>query len=186
MVDRGADIVYGNGRTLLIGLLSDTHIPDVTQELPPELMDAFQGVNLILHAGDIYSSSVLDDLTHTAPVLAARGDDDGEMSSDKRVKDKHVLELEGKTLWLVHEKAYYIANPFSSWWQRKTSLEQDKYDRPDIVVFGHLHRTVVQRVDNVLLVNPGSATFPRYVPKLGTVALLNINSDEVDVRIVQL
>jgi putative phosphoesterase len=59
-----------------IGLLSDTHIPDVAEKLPDELMEVFQGVDLILHAGDLYTPSVLDDLERIAPVLAALGDDD--------------------------------------------------------------------------------------------------------------
>ena len=56
-----------------IGLLSDTHIPETEKKLPPELIEAFQGVDLILHAGDIYVPSVLDDLQRIAPVLDARG-----------------------------------------------------------------------------------------------------------------
>jgi len=45
-----------------IGLLSDTHIPEARSGLPPEVKKAFEGVDLILHAGDIYSLSVLDEL----------------------------------------------------------------------------------------------------------------------------
>ena len=59
-----------------IGLISDTHIPDHADELPEQLKDAFRGVELILHAGDIYTIPVLDELEIIAPVLAAEGDDD--------------------------------------------------------------------------------------------------------------
>ncbi|MFC1991982.1 metallophosphoesterase family protein, partial [Chloroflexota bacterium] len=77
-----------------IGLLSDTHIPSVEKELPEIITSALRGVDLILHGGDIYTPSVLDDLEHIAPVLAASGDDDfGDTLSDERVKGKHILKL---------------------------------------------------------------------------------------------
>ena len=167
-----------------IGLLADTHIPDAAEELPPEVMEAFRGVDLILHAGDIYAPSVLDDLERIAPVLAARGDDDYLSTlTDERVKEKHVLKLERQTVWLVHERAYYL---MSSWWQSRISSGQDKYDIPDIVVFGHEHRTVVQRLDDILFVSPGSPTFLGYRRGLGTVGILDIDSGEANVRLLQL
>ena len=172
-----------------VGLLSDTHIPEAEKELPPELMEAFRGVDLILHAGDIYIPSVLDDLERIAPVLAARGDDDYiDTLKDERVKEKHILKLEGQTLWLVHERPYapMSSSWLPSWWQSRTSPEQNKYGKPDIIVFGHEHRTVVQHVGDTLFVSPGSPTFLNYRHGLGTVGILNINSGEADVRIIQL
>jgi len=172
-----------------IGLISDTHIPLVDKALPPEVLEAFKGVDLILHAGDIYVPSVLDELERIAQVLAARGDDDyGDTLLDERVKAKHILKLEGKTLWLVHNRPYAPMSPswLPSWWQSKTSPEQDDNDKPDIVVFGHEHRIVVQRNDDVLFVCPGSPTFLNYVQGLGTVVILDISAGNVDVRILQL
>jgi hypothetical protein len=167
-----------------IGLLSDTHIPDIEKALPPQVMEAFQGVDLILHAGDIYITSVLDELENIAPVLAARGDDDyGNVVTDKRVEEKHILKLEGQTLWLIHEKRDFDMFTYQL---SKNYQEQDKHDPPDIVVFGHYHRTSVQHDHGVLLVNPGSPTFLNYRRGLGTVAILNIVSGEADVHIVQL
>ena len=166
-----------------IGLLSDTHIPVAEKGLPLEVAGAFRGVDLILHAGDIYDPSVLDDLEHIAPVFAARGDDDYLSLTDERVKEKHVLKLEGKTLWLVHQRPYYTTPPR---WQSRFPTRQENYDIPDIVVFGHEHRTVTQRLDNILFVNPGSPTFLGYRPGLGTVGILDIDSGEADVRILQL
>ncbi len=163
-----------------IVLLSDTHIPLAATELPPELTEAFRGVDLILHAGDIYALWVLDELERIAPVLAARGDDDhGDTLTDKRVEWAHVLKLGGKTVRLMHERPY---SP--PWWQNTDSYGQD--NKPDIIVFGHEHRTVVEHVDDTLLVNPGSPTFLHYNRGLGTVGILNIDSGEMDVRIVQL
>jgi len=163
-----------------IGLVSDTHIPLAEKELPHELMEALRGVDLILHAGDIYALSVLDELERIAPVLAARGDDDyGNTLTDKRVQWAHMLKLGGKTVRLIHDRPYPQA-----WWQNTDSYGQD--NKPDIIVFGHEHRTVVERVDGTLLINPGSPTFLHYLRGLGTIGILDIDSGEVDVRILQL
>ena len=172
-----------------IGLLSDTHIPDAEKGLPPEVAEAFRGVDLILHAGDTFVSSVLDDLERIAPVLAALGDDDyPSLFYDKRVQEKHVLKLGGQTLWLTH---YIPDSPPAGWWlssqgQRWLSLEQIKDGVPDIVVFGHQHRPIMERIGGILFVNPGSPTFLNYNRGLGTVAILDIDSTEAEAHILQL
>ncbi|MFC1918819.1 metallophosphoesterase family protein [Chloroflexota bacterium] len=180
----------GKGQTIYnytrmrIGLLSDTHIPKAEKELPAEVLEAFHGVDLILHGGDIYIPSVLDDLERVAPVLAAAGDDDyGNTLADKRVKQKHILKLDGQTLWLIHERPFYLA---SKWWQNRVSSGLNKDDNPDIVVFGHEHTTVVQRFNGILFVNPGSPTFLHYQHGLGTIGILDISSGKADVNIIQL
>jgi putative phosphoesterase len=167
-----------------IGLISDTHMPEVAQVLPPQIAEAFRGVDLILHAGDIYASSVLDELEHIAPVLAAKGDDDsGDMLIDRRVKWKHVLKLEGQTLWLIH----YMPYPYSvASWRARISLGQGEHDAPDIVVFGHDHCTILHHHSGVLFVNPGSPTFLNYRHGLGTVGILDIDSGKAQAHIIQL
>ena len=176
-----------NDAIMRIGLISDTHIPEVEKELPSEVIEAFQGVDLILHAGDIYATSVLDALERVAPILAASGDDDyASTLADQRVKAKHVLKFEGQTLWLVHMRPLYLT---SRTWLKGNPSEQNRQDRdenPDIIVFGHEHRTVVQHNNGVLYVNSGSPTFINYLRGLGTVGILELNSGKADVCIVQL
>jgi putative phosphoesterase len=167
-----------------VGLLSDTHIPDVAKKLPAELIEAFQGVDLILHAGDLYTPSVLDDLERIAPVLAAMGDDDheyGDNLTDKRMKEMHILKLEGQTLWLVHIQPYHLTSK-----RGQRSLPSGQESGPDIVVFGHEHYPLAKRVDDILYVCPGSPTFLHYKRGLGTVGILDIDSNEADARILQL
>jgi putative phosphoesterase len=170
-----------------IGLISDTHIAWEQDELPPQVLETFQGVNLILHAGDIYAHHVLDELERIAPVLAALGDDDYP-TPDPRVRKEHILELEEQVLLLIHEGPHTPISP--SWlslrWQNRISPEKDKYGKPDIVVFGHEHRTVVERCDGTLYINSGSPTLLNYQPGLGTVGILELNSGKADVRIIHL
>ncbi len=162
-----------------IGLISDTHIPDVAKAIPPQVMEVFSGVDLILHAGDIFVVSVLDELQGIAPVLAARGDDDYGIR-DERVQETQNLTIEGLTLYMIHSSQYWARDLIQH--PEQHSLEK----APDIVVFGHTHRDMVQTIGGSLLVNPGSATFPYYQQRLGTVALVDINAGKAEAHIVQL
>jgi putative phosphoesterase len=164
---------------MLIGLISDTHVPDVAEEVPPKALEAFSGVDLILHAGDLSAVSVLDELERIAPVLAARGDDDYGIEDD-RIREVQQLDLDGVNLYLIHSSLYFA---------RDLILHPEKHDlerAPDVVVFGHTHRDTVRVVGSSLLVNPGSAAFPYYQLRLGTVALLTIEAGKARARIVRL
>ncbi len=162
-----------------IGLISDTHVPDAVDRIPPEVSRAFQGVELILHAGDIYIASVLDELEKVAPVLAARGDDDYALR-DPRVSEIQRITVEGVSIYVIHSSQY---------WARDLIVRPGEHEldaAPGIVVFGHTHRDHLQRVERSLLVNPGSATLPQYQMRLGTVALLDVDQGEAKARIVEL
>jgi uncharacterized protein len=174
---------------LLIGLISDTHIDSSRSRLPPQLKDVFKDVELILHAGDIWIPSVLDELESIAPVKAAWGDDDmqGDLGGDKRMMNGHKLVLEGVTLWLTHVKPRYASiRPKGVWYLTSPGPEEPYETAPEVAVFGHSHRSTVQYHEGVLLVNPGSATFPDYQNKIGTVGLMSIKSGQVEARIVQM
>ena len=167
---------------MLIGLLADTHIPEVAPALPPQIAEVFRDVDLILHAGDIYIPSVLDQLEHIALVMAARGDDDADLR-DERVKWKHVLSIEGHTLWLAHDMSYQL---MVAPWREDDSTWLAKGAIPDIVIFGHDHCTMIQRRNDVLFINPGSPTFLNYRSGLGTVAILHIEHGKAEAEIISL
>jgi len=171
-----------------IGLLSDTHIAHATS-LPHQLEEVFSGVDLILHAGDIFDPSVLDRLQAIAPVLAAEGDDDHFDTPDERVKDRHILEIEGLTIWLSHDFPL-------KWWgwvynsefdgELMEALEPYGATAPHVIVFGHSHRAIVRHAPNLLLVNPGSPTLPKHESRLGTVSVITINSGVATAEMVEL
>ena len=179
---------------MLIGLLADTHIPEAARVLPPQIAEVFRDVDLILHAGDIYIPSVLDQLEHIAPVMAARGDDDmdEDFGEDSRMKKTQILSIEGLTLWATHIKPRYGLivpqeqnSSYSSIFRRQP-VKDDPPDPPDVVVFGHSHFAEIEEYKGVLLVNPGSPTMPSYIPKLGSVGFLTIKDGKAEARLVNL
>ena len=74
---------------MLIGLISDTHIPDRAKEIPEKVFEAFSEVDLIMHAGDLTSPKVIDDLEQIAPVMAIQGN----MDSKYHISDENRLFL---------------------------------------------------------------------------------------------
>jgi putative phosphoesterase len=168
---------------LRIGLISDTHIPEARKTLWPQVYEAFDGVDMIMHAGDIHELYVLDSLEEVAPVYAARGNgEDGGggrpvQPEDARVKYAWMLQLEGMWIGLTH----YVPMPerppnftLARW------LERFFPERtPDVIVSGDTHREQIAEVQGVLCVNPGSPTYPHnYDTQFGTIGFLELADSE--------
>ncbi len=188
-----------------IGLLSDTRIPGVASEVPPQVTRAFEGVDLILHAGGIQASYVLDWLEQIAPVKAV-GRIQGRQfetanafsmeTGDNRVAERHILELEGHTVGMVnsldlHElnddvfPGFIAARGFAE--GEVPRMVESVFGAPvDIVIFGRTLEPLVEEHQGVLFVNPGSPTLPRNSMRLGQVAILDLTPDSREARIVEL
>lgn len=160
---------------MLIGLISDTHIQDRAKQLPLNVLDAFKDVDLILHAGDLTSTDVIDQLEQIAPVMAVQGNMDRVNGID--LPKAKVLEAEGLKIGLVHGEVYPRADT-----QQLVYLA--KQLDADILVSGHSHQPKIEKIDGVLLINPGSPIVPRLADR--TVMLLEIDNMEVDVEIVKI
>jgi len=165
-----------------IGLISDTHIPRDADEIPSQVIEAFNGVDLIFHAGDIYTFQVLDELENIAPVFAAEGNGDIWLPEDPRIKESHVLNLEGLRIGITHGLDY----PEPSWRSLEEAMQAEFNGPVDVLVFGSSHKAMVETCKGVLLVNPGSPTLPMGLRKLGTVGILELNQGKAEASIIQL
>lgn len=165
-----------------IGLIADTHIPRDIIALPAHVAEAFKGVDLILHAGDIYTTEVLDSLETIAPVLAVEGNGDWQFPEDARFSENHTIAVNGLHLGVTHAIHYPGARPDDF-----PRMLEARFGKPmDIVVFGDTHVELVEDYQGVLLVNPGSPAIPSGRFELGTVALLEITGNKAEARIVRL
>ncbi len=174
-----------------IGIISDTHIPEACEHLPPAVFEAFRGIDLVMHAGDVYVNRVLDELARLAPVIAALGNgDEGldghrfKLEPDERVREAHLLEIEGVRVGLVHA----IPTPDETSEEVFRNAMDSHFGGPvDVVVQGHSHVEGVVRFGDTLVVNPGSATLPHNLVGVpGTVAILEIASGSVSAEIIRL
>jgi len=139
-----------------IGVLSDTHMPYRAKVLPDALFEAFEGVELVLHAGDLNSLEMLDPLKAIAPVEAVVGNTDP-WEVAHRLPEQRLLEVEGVSIGLVHGHV----GP------GRDTMEKARRTFPDarVVVFGHSHRPVVVELGGQLVLNPGSPTDRRAAPQ---------------------
>lgn len=160
---------------MLIGLISDTHIPDRAKELPQNVLDAFNDVDLIIHAGDLTSLEVIDKLETIAPVVAVQGNMD--RANGIELPKAKILEVEGLRIGIAHGEVYPRADT-----QQLVYLAKELSS--DILVTGHSHQPKIEKKDGVLLINPGSPIVPRLADR--TVMLLEINNKEVDVEIIKI
>src|SRR5271154_2795430 len=90
---------------MLLGLVSDTH-----GLLRPEALAALQGVDQILHAGDVGAPEILEKLAEIAPVTAVRGNVDTEPWS-RTLPETELFEAEGVTIYLLHDRAKLDLKP---------------------------------------------------------------------------
>ena len=130
-----------------IGILSDTH-----GYFHPALPEFLSDVDLILHAGDIGTMEILDQLEAMAPTRAVWGNIDGQ-SLRRRTEEHMRIKYAGLKFWMTH----IAGHPKS--WQRNMGA-QLAVDPPDIFICGHSHILRVERVKslrNMLYINPGAA-----------------------------
>ena len=179
-----------------IGLISDTHNPSAAKEPPEQIIPAFKGVDLILHAGDIYQPSSIDWLERIAPVKGVELGSRAHFEHDDRVEEMQVLELEGHTIGMVHDlmlpgfsdevRAGVISSRMPDTFSIPKAVEAFFKKPADIVVFGHTHEAVVEEHQGVLFINPGSPSLPMQVRRLGQVAILELTPTEKRAWLVEL
>jgi uncharacterized protein len=142
-----------------LGVISDTH-----GLLRPEVFDAFEGVDHILHAGDVGNPAILGDLEALAPVTAVYGNTDG-AELRRMLPQVAMLELDGFDIVVTHGDQLGSPTP---------EALHSAFPEAQIIVYGHTHRPLLRIVDVVVTVmNPGGAGARRFKlpPSVGILEL---------------
>ncbi len=181
----------------VIGVLADTHVPDRSQRLNPQIADIFSAakVEMILHAGDISVPQVLKKLEEIAPVRAVRGNRDFFWPS--KLPMQLVIEIQGKKIGLTHghgsfsqylgDKArYLISGKFLTFDYSARRAQASLPDDMDVIIFGHNHAAMQKVQDGKLIFNPGSACCHLYKDKAASVGLLRISEGGIKGEIINL
>ena len=153
---------------MLIGLISDTH-----GLVRPTVHAALAGVELILHAGDVGSQDVLDELSLIAPVRAVLGNTDDAFALHLPIALD--LELGGLRIHVSH--GHELGRP-------KPAALAAAYDA-DVIVYGHTHVQMIETVGQTLVVNPGAAGAKRFALP-ATCARLTIEENSASATLVTL
>jgi len=158
----------------VVGLLSDTHIPRRLRRMPRAVLEALDGVDLILHAGDVDDPAALEPLRALAPVYAVRGNIHIQDFSDGGATLPAVITLQiaGHRVVLTHghqpgalgfflkgldvlAQSVRLTDKGQTNWRIARRLAR-LYPEADVVVFGHSHRAHVEWIGHQMLVNPGA------------------------------
>jgi len=145
-----------------VGVVADTHCPEFLDHLPARLFEVLQGVDLIVHAGDVDGKETLDALRRIAHVEAVRGDHDRTLD----LPTSREIEVEGKRIVIVHgNRSRWLEEPNTLLWtlslgyfRPHPGLARDlrrRFPNSDAIVFGHTHRAHAETIDGVLLFSPG-------------------------------
>jgi len=148
-----------------IGVISDTH-----GLLRPQALEAFRGVDLIVHAGDIGRLDILTQLGRIARVHAVRGNMDSGPWAE-RLPSVDVAEAEETRMYVLHDLNRLDLNPAAAGFRA--------------VITGHTHRPHIEEREGVLYLNPGSAG-PRRFTLPTTVAKLVVRADALEAEIIEL
>jgi putative phosphoesterase len=156
-------------------IVSDTHLR-MAGDLPISLLPLLGAADVVLHAGDITAVGVLDRFAEFAPVHAVLGNNDAPYVG--LLPERCTIDLDGVTVGMVHDSGPTAGRP-----QRVRRW----FPTVDVVVFGHSHQPVCERLDDGgVLLNPGSPTQRRSAPT-HTVAWLCCDAGAVvEVEIVDL
>lgn len=177
--------------TVRIGLVGDTHIPSAGPDLPKEAYAILEGVDRILHTGDLHTLEVVENLDRIAPTLVSRGNGDDPkrrppgVPEDPRIAERVIVEVEGLTVGLTHDLEHAEIRTDGE----VGVLLERHFGRPvQIAISGHSHVPLVWGLsDGTALVNPGSPTLPYgYRGLLGTLGLLEINGGTFEITVVDL
>jgi uncharacterized protein len=158
-------ITFKGREKVFVGVISDTH-----GVLMPEVIQALKEVDLIIHAGDIGSPEVLDDLGQIAPVVAVRGNmDNGEWAL--KLPRTEVVEIGDTLLYVLHDKLDLDLDPSASGIRA--------------VISGHTHRPSAVEHGDVLFLNPGSSAYPRF-HRPASLALLDVHKGRIKPKFISI
>jgi hypothetical protein len=158
-------VQISNNDDFTVGVISDTH-----GLIRPEVLSAFENVDLIVHAGDIGKPNVLDELEYLAPVVPVRGNMDYYNWAGK-LPAKQLVEMGNFRLYLLHD--LYDLDIIAS------DLDID------FIIFGHTHRTHIEKKDGVYYINPGSAG-PVRGDRPPTVMRIHIKNGQSDIQTIKM
>lgn len=170
-----------------IGALSDTHWRGEGSGVPRRLKEIFAHVDLILHAGDLVTLSVLAELEAIAPVVAVAGNMDADPVK-RALRSRRVIRAGSHRIGLIHGHGV----PGRVWlgggrvdFDVLNAYLLQQFEDVACIVYGHTHLARAERWQGVLLFNPGTA-IASWPARRSTVGLLTVDEEGVNGEIMEL
>jgi uncharacterized protein len=163
--------------SVLIAVVSDTHMPRGARRLPDACVERIAAADLVLHAGDVMTAAVLAEIEAIGPpVVAVQGNmDDAELR--RRLPEERIVEAAGARIALTHDAGPRVG--------RLERMRRRFGDRADGVVFGHSHLPMHEERDGFQIFNPGSPTERRRAPSR-TMGLARVERGRIGFELLEL
>ena len=161
---------------MVLAVIADTHMPRGSRRLPDACLRRLDSADLILHAGDLCTASVLRELEAHGRVVGVRGNmDDAELQ--RSLPETRIVSADGVRIAMVHD-----GGPAAGRLRRLRA----RFTVADAVVFGHsLLPLRVRGDDGLHLFNPGSPTERRRAPR-HTMGMARVERGGVEFELIEL
>lgn len=160
-----------------IGVIADTHVPDRAKEIPQQVLEAFKGVDMVIHAGDLVELKVLDQLKAVCMNVKAVWGNMDPYEVRRTLPEKEIIEAGSLRIGVTH--GYGPPNKLID-----LMAEIFKKDNVNLIIFGHAHSAINEKRGNILYFNPGSAT-DKIFALHNTYGIIEIN-DKIEAKIIKL
>ena len=157
-----------------IAILSDTHGKKHTDKLFKLIDNLFKDVDMVIHAGDYISPSIVSKLKEHKNFVGVWGNNDKGCIRDL-LKEKEILSVEGYRIGIYHGHGN-SKNTLSA------SFDKFTNDKVDIIIFGHTHQPLILTKSKILMINPGSPSCKRREAWYSYV-ILEIKEKTIDVQL---
>ncbi|NVM18184.1 MAG: metallophosphoesterase [Candidatus Lokiarchaeota archaeon] len=180
-------MIKSDKEEILIGLLSDTHVPQRTDDVPDVVIDDFKNRNVdyVFHMGDFTSYGVYKKLIDTFgrdKVVAVRGNMDFDSDLKQNLPEKLEFKIYNFNVLMLHGMGG--PNIIIKRLIKKLDLLNSDYD---IVIFGHTHRPVNEKQNGILFFNPGTTTpIDNRFTVVSSYGYLRISNEKVEPEIIYL
>jgi putative phosphoesterase len=159
---------------MLIALISDTHMPRGARRNPDVCVERIRASDLVIHAGDIATREVLDEIGAIGPPVAAVHGNADSAELRRALPAARVVDADGARIAVVHD-----AGPAGGRLKRM----RKRFPDVDAVVFGHSHIPLTEREGDFQIFNPGSPTARRRAPR-HTMGVARAEGGSVDFELV--
>lgn len=147
-------------------IVSDTHR---NEDNLIEVLEKEKNLDLLIHCGDVEGAE--DEIEHYAgcKTVFVAGNND----FFSRLPREAELQVEGMKVWVTHGHNYYVnANP-------EYIRKEARIRNIDVVLYGHTHRPIIEKTEDLIVINPGSLTYPRQEGRRPSYAVLELVERDV-------
>lgn len=154
-------------------IVSDTHgnISDVLRKIK-----TMEKPDMLFHLGDYVEDGIRLKEELNIPTIIVRGNGD---YSRTDFNDDELIEIKGKKMFLTHGHKYDVRFDISKLYYKAQEVGAD------YILFGHTHIPIVERIENIVIMNPGSPCLPRGYNKKDTIGMITIGSS-IEEKIIEI